>query len=134
MTDKLNGRVVHIWTGRNRTTDVGRLADAIAAALVPVGLCNHAGGLAQLDKNGGLSPINFDALRKLIDKYVAGLRIVQRDGEWRKEYYAYAFPQAVRYNLNEPTRPPPDISVPDNTVLDEIYRVELAARLPKATA
>jgi hypothetical protein len=130
MNDAPNGRRVHHWRGTDREEDADALADTIAVALP---LFNRDGSLVRLDSAGQLVPINFAAFRKLVDKHVCGERLVQRGSGWQREYFTYQF--------NTPWRPdpaaagprlPPDEREPDETVLDRIYRSELAMRLPRA--
>jgi hypothetical protein len=72
-------------------------------------------------------------MRELADKTICGVPLVRRDGVWREEYFTYRF--------DPPRRPDPSLAgrgpkpnenlnhEPDLTVLDQIYRFELAWRL-----
>jgi hypothetical protein len=98
------------------------------------GLCNQDGGIARLDENGGLSPVAFADYCDLVDKHIAGVRVVNRDGVWQREYYSYAFAPKPRFGPPTMANPNPGAGAgrePDATVLDEIYRHELVLRLPK---
>ena len=53
-------------------------------------LYNHDGKLVQLDHNTGkLIQVNLDALRSLIDKHIAAVRVVPHGTGWQREYYWY---------------------------------------------
>jgi hypothetical protein len=129
MNDKPDGRRVHHWRGKDRATDLARLADAIAAAIE---LYNRDGTLVRLDENGEIVAVNFADFRKLIDKAICGVRLARRGTKCQREFFTYEFapPQRPDASKSGP-RPPPDNSKPDSTVLDEIYRHELIWRLPK---
>jgi hypothetical protein len=128
-----DGRMIHHWKGLDRQRDIGELADAIVAA-VP-GLFDYSGGIAQLDEAGGLSPVNFQTFRDLLDRHLAGIQCVRNGTGWQRDLFAYRFDPAVRY---DPTKggpaPKPDNRLPDSKVLEEIYRDLLVLRLPKAIA
>jgi hypothetical protein len=94
-------------------------------------LFNYDGQLVQLDGNGGLSPVNFADLCDLIDQHLCDVRVVQRDGVWRKEYVPFQFPQPPGPDPARGGARPDDNRKPDATVLNQIYRHELALRLPK---
>jgi len=132
MADELNGRRVHHWRGQDRQADIAALADAIAAAAN--NLFNRDGALVQLEE-GELNQVNFAEFCSLIDRRICGVRAVHRDGAWWKEYFSYRFPPAARPDprLSGP-QPAPDRSEPDAKVLDQLYRVELLPRVPKAEA
>ena len=56
-----------------------------------------------------------------------------RDGKWPREFFAYAFSPARRFDasLSGP-QPAADTSEPDAEALNEIFRTELLKRLPRA--
>jgi hypothetical protein len=132
MNDKLDGRRIHHWRGRDRTTDVARLADAIATAIE---LYNHDGALVRLGDDGQLINVNRADLHELISRHICGIKITSHNGILKKEYFTYEFAPPRRHDatLSGP-RPPPDNSLPDANVLDELYRHELVWRLPKVEA
>jgi hypothetical protein len=127
MNSELNGRRVHHWRGQDPKADIAALADAIGSI---EGLCNFNGGIALLDGNGGLSPINFAGFCDLLDRHICEARVVNRDGTWRMEYRPFKFDPAARYGGGGP-RPPPDQSQPDSATLDQLYRHEILVRIPK---
>jgi hypothetical protein len=128
--DDRNGRTIFHWHGQDRKAAIAALADTIVAAVD--GLCNHDGSIARLDGKGGLSPVNFATFRQLIDKNVAAVRVVNCEGVWRKEYYAFAFDPPPGPDMQfGGRRPPPNPNEPDLPVLDALYRHEVVARLPR---
>jgi hypothetical protein len=133
MTDELNGRRIHHWRGdQDRQANIAALADVIAAAAN--NLFNRDGALVELNE-GELNPVNFADFGSIIDQHICGVRAAHRDGAWWKEFFSYRFPPAARFDptLGGP-QPTPDRSEPDAKVLDQLYRVELLLRVPKAEA
>jgi hypothetical protein len=131
MTDKLDGRRPHVWSGTDREKDTAALVEAIVVG-VPR-LCSLDGSIAQLDGAGGLSAVNLTTFRELIQKYVCGVRIVRNGSGWAYDYYSYAFLPKPRFNPTN-ANPTPDAGwsrEPDAGVLDAIYRTELVRRLPR---
>jgi hypothetical protein len=132
MTDAPDGRRIHHWSGRDRAADIASLADTVAAA-VP-GLANLGGTLARLDAHGGLSPLGRNALQGLIDAAICGVRVVNRDGLWQREYFTFGFEQPPRPDPALIGRGPlPEIPTtePDLPALDELLKSELVWRLPR---
>jgi hypothetical protein len=88
-----------------------------------------------IDGNGELVPVNLADMRALIDKHICGVRLVRNGTGWQREYFTYRFdtPRRPDPRTGGP-RPPPDDSAPDANVLDQIYRFELAWRVPKVNA
>jgi hypothetical protein len=130
---ELGTRELHFWRGGDRKADIDRLADSIAAA-VP-GLYNHNGELVQINPMGQLAGISRNELHRLIDRHIAGVRAVMRNGRWEPEYYSYPFAPKPRRGPPTWENPNPDAgseSEPDNKALDEIHRTELVWRLPSA--
>jgi hypothetical protein len=128
--DGRNGRAVHTWRGHDREKDIADLAEAIVAAVD--GLCNHQGSIAKLDGKGGLMAVNFATLRQLIDKHIAAVRVVFRDGKWQPEFFSYAFlPPPGPDFRHGGRRPGPNQAEPDSLVLKALYEHELVWRLPK---
>jgi hypothetical protein len=132
MDDGLNGRRLHHWRGRpgGKENDTSEFADAIVAAVPELYI--RDGVLVQLVE-GQLIVVNFASLKSLITKHLCGVRVVQRDGQWEREYFSYEFPPPPRPDPRfGGGRGPQDRShEPDSTVLDQIYCVELAVRLPR---
>lgn len=133
MDNEPNGRRLHHWIGKDRTADIAELADTIAA----VGkLFNHDGVIVQLDPKGKLIQLNLAGLRAFIDQHICGVRLVALDNgwQWQRQYFTYQFEPRQRPNPMHwpPPQSIPDETEPDATVLDEIYRHELAPRLPRA--
>jgi hypothetical protein len=127
-----DGRLIHIWTGRNHEDDIAALASAIAAT-VP-GLVNRGGSPSLVDASGAFAPGGPNVLRDLIGEHICGAQLVTRDGVRVWDYYAYRF--APRPRMGPPTNanPRPDAGLerePHAEDLDEIFRNELAWRLPK---
>src|SRR5262245_28365707 len=85
--EKLNGRRLHLWRGRDVKQDTAALCDALAATTE---LFNDNGTLVRLDQ-GKLVPVNLAALRDFIAKHIAGVRLVNRGGTWQREFFTYAF-------------------------------------------
>jgi hypothetical protein len=106
MDDGLNGRRLHHWRGRpghaGKENDTSEFADAIVAA-VPE-LYTRDGVLVQLVE-GQLIGVNFASLKSLITKHLCGIRVVQRDGRWEREYFSYEFPSPP---LDDEARRDPD--------------------------
>ena len=130
-SSELGGRRLHHWRGLDRIADIAALADAMATAIPD--LATRDGRIVQLDQ-GELRPINLAALHGLADKYIAAVRIVNWGAGWTKEYHPFQF--AHRPRLPQPTQENPDPSFgaerePDAAALEEIYRTELAKRLPR---
>src|SRR5271156_5597884 len=131
MDDGLNGRRLHHWRGRpgqGKENDTSEFADAIVAA-VPE-LYTRDGVLVQFVE-GQLIGVNFASLKSLITKHLCGVRVVQRDGRWEREYSSYEFPPPTRPDPRFGGPQDPRSHDPDSTVLDQIYCVELAVRLPR---
>jgi hypothetical protein len=136
MTDELGSRRVHHWVGRDRAADIAALADAIAVT-VP-GLCNHGGGIAQLDPNTGqLLSVNLANFRELIGQHLCGERVVPNGSGWKREYFAYQFAPAPR-----PGPPTQESGLPqqarttgpDDKVLRQIYLEEVVQLVPRVEA
>jgi hypothetical protein len=103
-------------------------------------LLNYGGNIVRPDGKGGLSPVNLAVLRNLIDKHVAAVRVVNRNGVWEREYYAYAFDPPRRLDPALAGRWPQQMQAqaqakpsyePDLGVLDTVYRHELVMWLPR---
>ena len=126
MDDGLNGRRLHHWRGRpghaGKENDTSEFADAIVVA-VPE-LYTRDGVLVQLVE-GQLIGVNFASLKSLITKHLCGVRVVQRDGRWEREYFSYEFPPPTP-RFGGPQEP--RSHEPDSTVLDQIY---CGVRLPR---
>ena len=122
MDDGLNGRP------GGKENDTSEFADAIVAA-VPE-LYTRDGVLVQLVE-GQLIGVNFASLKSLITKHLCGVRVVQRDGRWEREYFSYEFPPPPRPDPRFGGPQEPRSHEPDSAVLDEIYCGELAVRLPR---
>jgi hypothetical protein len=130
---KLNGRRLHVWRmDSTREENVRSFADTCAAA-IPDLFVRDGVALAQLGPGGQLNGVNFAALRELIAKHVAGVRLVDcGDEKYEREYFPFTFPPRWRPNptIGGPQKPPPSVE-PNETVYDEVYRKELPARLPR---
>jgi hypothetical protein len=124
------GQRIHLWRGEDRAADTAALADTIAAAVPD--LANRHGRIVQLVE-GELHPINLAALHGLIDRHVCTVKFVNRGSGWAKEYVAYKFLPAARFDPSRAGPPLPQVAAtePDDKVLDEIFRVELIKRLPR---
>jgi len=73
--DKLNGRTLHLWRGRNPAEDTVELAQAIAKS--PAELFNDKGQLVY--PNGGhLSPVSKERLLAFITEHIVTRRVVNR--------------------------------------------------------
>ena len=133
MTNKIDGRMIFVWRGKDQltSTDTTSLADAIAATGE---FFNHNDRIVRLDGDGRLVPVLMADLPELIGRHICGVRVVMNNGAARKEYFAYEFPARQR---PEPPRqedwgkPPKLEREPDAKVLEQIYRHELLWRLPK---
>ena len=128
--NKLNGRKLHHWSGLDRDLDTVTLATAIAATGE---LFNQDGMLVRLDQ-GKLIGITRTALREFIAQHIAAIRLVERGGEWRKEFYAYDFLPKPRVRQPTAAKPLPDAGgtrEPDEQVLDRLFRHELLPRVPR---
>jgi hypothetical protein len=121
----------HVWSGTNKEKDIAALVGSIVAA-VP-GLVNHDGSIAQLDGTGGLSPINRDQFRALLDKYVCGIRVVKNGSGWQYDRYSFDFPHKPNIQAtNENPNPYAGWdSQPDFAAFDRIYKTDLVPMLPK---
>jgi hypothetical protein len=132
MTHAHDGRLIFHWRGRDRAEDIAALADAVAAA-VP-GLANLSGTLAHLDAHGGLSPLGRNALQRLIDEAICGMRVVNRDGLWQREYFTFGFEQPPRPDpalIGRGPLPGIPATEPDLPALDELLKAELIWRVPR---
>jgi hypothetical protein len=123
-----DGRLIFRSSGNDRNQDLAALADAIAESID--GLCNYNGGIARLGEDGKLDPISFDRFRLLVDQHICTARVVQNGSEWEWDYQPLAFPSPPRPDFSRGGVRSEGSQGPDVTVLDEIYRVELAKRLP----
>jgi hypothetical protein len=130
MDDGLNGRRLHHWRGRpgGKENDTSEFADAIVAAVPELYI--RDGVLVQL-VDGQLTVVNFASLKSLITKHLCGVRVVQREGRWEREYFSYEFPPPPRPDPRFGGPQEPRSHEPDSTVLDQIYCIELAVRLPR---
>jgi hypothetical protein len=126
-----DGRVVFHWTGKDLKADTAALADAIAGA---VELFIYRDGLAVLDKAGGLSRLNFEQFRQIIDAAICKVRVVPNGrGGWEREYLSFTFPPPPRPDpLHGMMRPSSNQDEPDSEVLMALYSVQLALRVPRA--
>ena len=130
--DELGNRHQHRWSGLDRDKDIAALADKLAE--VVDNLFNHDGALVQLDPTGKLLPVNRAALHDIITKHIAAVRVVNRDGVWRKEFFSYAFAPKPRFGPPTVANPRADKDTghePDLEVLDQLFRHELLWRVPK---
>jgi hypothetical protein len=62
---------------------------------------------------------------------ICGVRVVRNGNGWKREYFSYQFNPQQRPDMRHGGRRPPNGAEPDANVLDQIYREELAWRLPK---
>jgi hypothetical protein len=70
--------------------------------------------------------------RELVDENVCYMQVVPNGSGWKCEYHPYAFGPPPRPNMRDGgVRPPPSLTEPDSTVIDEIYRTEIVKRLPR---
>src|SRR5262245_30527721 len=108
MADAPDGRRIHYWRGQDRRQDTAAFAEAIVAA---VELFNRGGAPVQLDGNGKLIDVNFAMFRELVDKHICGMRVINRDGIWQREYFTYRFDPPRRHDptISGP-QPEPDQS------------------------
>jgi hypothetical protein len=123
MKEAPDGRRIHHWAGsRDRQEDVLALTATVAEAVE--GLANFDGSPALLDEAGGLSPLNLAAFRELIDKNVCGVRIVNRNGKWQREFYSFEFAPTPRPSPPTQQSGPPQkarSTGPDDKALRQIY-------------
>ena len=133
MKEAPDGRRIHHWVGREREEDIAALTATIAEAVE--GLANFDGSPALLDKAGGLKPLGLSAFQELVGKNVCGMRIVNRNGKWLREFYSFEFAPV-------PPPPPPTwqsglpqkarSTGPDDKALPQIFTEELIWWLPRA--
>jgi hypothetical protein len=122
-----DGRYIHIWRG-----DAAALAETIAEATP--GLCTQDGGIFQLNEKKELVGIGRNALQGLINQHIAGVRVVKNGAGWQYELYSYEFAPTPHRGPPTWTNQTPGADAahePDAAVLDQIYRTELALRLPR---
>jgi hypothetical protein len=97
-----DGRRIFLWHGRNSVDDANRLADAIAEAAAEE-LFELNGQLVWLN-NGRPVPVRMDALREIIARHIASVRLVRHvDGSWGCEHFSFDFPLGRNTN-EEPTQ------------------------------
>jgi hypothetical protein len=125
--NELNGRQPHHWSGRDRDKDTAALADKLATILP---LFQHDGSLFRLD-GGKLVGVSLAEFRGLVEKAICTERAVNRAGVWQQEFVSFGFPPKARHIPTMANPNPPDTLEPDDKVLDEIFRHELAWRLPR---
>ena len=123
MTDELKGKRIFVWRGRDLDDDVRRLAEAIAEACISR-LFNLNQNLVWLDQ-GLPVPISRNQLAGIISKSIAGVRLVEVNGDWKCEYFQFDF------------SPTADTSkAPNDQVLTSLMEElkQLVAKGPRAAA
>jgi hypothetical protein len=95
MDDGLNGRRLHHWRGKawregKRHQRICRRDRRGRARAL------HSRRRPRSARRWSTTVVNFASLKSLITKHLCGVRVVQRDGRWEREYFSYEFPPPPR--------------------------------------
>ena len=127
--DKLKGRRVFSWKGKNPVADVNAFADAIAEV---ADLFNLEGTLVWLN-DGELIPVTKILLVKIITKFIARKRIKNIGTKWAVEYCSFEFPISADIAV-EPNDAVLNILLGTRQRVDQPEIPGLLERVPRVTA
>jgi hypothetical protein len=77
--------------------------------------------------------VNLAGLHALIDKHIAGVRVVPNGTGWQREYFSYAFAPLPKGppRWEDRGKEAELCTEPDDRVLKQIYMDELLLRIPR---